>query len=180
MAKIFYRIFPTRDGMLAVACPSPGLRRRLLHATGLDDVDLASAPQGPALVPWLQEVRSRLEAVFASRPTSEWKRHFDALGIPASPVRFRIELLDDPQAIENGLVYDLPHPELGPIRVLGPIVRYNDSGFRAGPPPPPFGSETAAILAGLGFSAREVERLADAGVVHFATPSSTTANPVSP
>ena len=68
----------------------------------------------------------------------------------------------------NGLFHDLPHPTVGPVRVLAPPLRLDREGFRPAAATEPFGSETRSILEGLGFAAAEVTGLLDAGVTQHA------------
>jgi len=97
--------------------------------------------------------------VLAGRTTDEWRKIFDAHGLPASDVKLAFELLDDAQALANGLLHDLPHPALGPVRVLAPPLTLDGPGFRPGAATRSLGAETRAILGELGFSAEEVAAL---------------------
>jgi crotonobetainyl-CoA:carnitine CoA-transferase CaiB-like acyl-CoA transferase len=74
-------------------------------------------------------------------------------------VRFSVELFDDEQTLANGFVHDLPHPVLGPVRVLAPPVKLDGDGFQPGAPTPAFASQTRAILGELGFDAAQVDGL---------------------
>jgi CoA:oxalate CoA-transferase len=169
MVGVYYRTYATRDAAIAVACVSPGLQRTFMKATGLED----SAHERPirdrdALVRHYAALRVRAEAALASHTTAEWKRVFDAHGVPAAGVAFSLELFDDPQALANGLFHDLAHPTVGRVRVLAPPVGLDGDGFRAAPATRPFGSETTTILEGLGFGPDEVAGLLDGGVTQQA------------
>jgi len=80
--------------------------------------------------------------VLASRTAAEWKPIFDKRGVPGAAVRFSAELFDDEQARANGFFHDLPHPALGPVRVLAPPVKLDGGGFQPGAPTPAFASQT--------------------------------------
>jgi crotonobetainyl-CoA:carnitine CoA-transferase CaiB-like acyl-CoA transferase len=84
--------------------------------------------------------------------------------VPGAAVRFSVELFDDEQARANGFFHDLPHPALGPVRVLAPPVKMDGDGFQPGDPPPAFGSATRAILGELGFDAAAIDALVAAKV----------------
>jgi CoA:oxalate CoA-transferase len=160
MVNVYFRTYATRDGVMGVACVSPGLQRAFMKALGLADAHHA-APiadrEGQAR--HYATLRARVEGVMASRPTAEWKTVLDAHGLPASDVKLPFELLDDAQAVANEMVHELPHPALGPIRVLAPPLTLDGPGFRPAPPTPPLGSETRAILGGLGFTEAEIASL---------------------
>lgn len=164
MVHVYYRTYATRDAAIALACVSPGLQRALMRAAGLaDEAHDTPMVDRDAQTRHYQMLGVRMEALLASRTTAEWQAIFDAHGIPASGVKLPVELLDDEQAHANHLFHDLPHPALGPVRVLAPPVRLN-SGFEPAPPTAPFGSETHAILRELGFSDQDAAAFVDAGV----------------
>jgi crotonobetainyl-CoA:carnitine CoA-transferase CaiB-like acyl-CoA transferase len=165
MSGVYYRTYATRDAAIAVACVSPGLQRTFIEAIGLTDSAQREAIRDrEAMVRHYAELKARAEASLASRTTAEWKALFDARGIPAAGVAFAIELLDDPQVLANGLVHDLPHPLLGPVRVPAPPLTLDGGGFTPAPATQPFGSEAATLLEGLGFTPEEVAELVKAGV----------------
>lgn len=165
MTNIYYRTYATRDAAIAVACVSPGLQRALMRAIGLRD----AAHEEPIIdreaeVKHYAALRERVEAEMASRTTAEWKAVFDAHGVPAAGVKFSLEMLDDAQALANGLLRDLAHPALGPVRLLSTPVGLDGHGFQPSGATPPFGSEARAILAGLGFAAGDIDTLVAEGV----------------
>src|SRR5205807_1005437 len=101
---------------------------------------------GAALERHYTGLAERCEKVLASRTVAEWKPIFDKRGVPGAAVRFSAELFDDEQARANGFFHDLPHPALGPVRVLAPPVKLDGGGFQPGAPTPAFASQTRAIL----------------------------------
>jgi len=169
MSGVYYRTYATRDAAIAVACVSPGLQRTFIEAIGLEDpAQRTPIREREAMVRHYAELKARAEAVLASRTTAEWKTIFDARGIPAAGVAFALELLDDPQVLANGLVHDLAHPALGPVRVLAPPLTLDGDGFTPAPATKAFGSEATALLEGLGFTPDEVADLVKAGVTQSA------------
>ena len=90
------------------------------------------------------------------RTTAEWRKIFDGHGIPGGEVKLPMEMLDDPQPLANGMFHDLPHPQLGPVRMVAPPVKLDADGFRPGPATASFGSEVRRLLRELGFSADDV------------------------
>ena len=108
-----------------------------------------------------------MEALFASRTTQEWQKTFEAAGVPASSVKFPVELADDPQVTANGFVRDVEHPTVGPVRVLSPPVRLDGGGFVPAPATAAFASETRAILEELGFDDEDIDGLIDSGATRW-------------
>ena len=172
LVSLYYRTFNTKDSAIAIACPSAGLRRRLLGVLGLEDPSLdpnLSEEQRHAHDGELQE---RFEALFASQTTDHWEQLLREAGIPASRVRFPTELIDNEQAAANDLFVHADHPEAGPFAVLGRALKLDDSGFVPAPFPAPFRSETRDILAWAGLSRKAVEDAIASGAVAATPPDS--------
>ena len=165
MLNVYFRTYPTKDDVIGIACVSPGLQRTLMETLGLTDAAHGGAiTERDALERHYAGLGKRVEAVMASRTSAEWKQLFDRRGLPAAAVRFAVEMFDDEQTRANGFLYDLPHPALGPVRVLAPPLKLDGDGFRPGAATPPFGSETRAILEQIGFSETEIDALIAAKV----------------
>jgi len=86
-------------------------------------------------------------------------------GIPCGAVLDTAEVLADPHLRERGTVFDLDHPTRGRHAMIGCPLRLSDSAFAAAPAPL-LGEHTAEVLTSLaGYSAEEVRRLRDKGVI---------------
>jgi crotonobetainyl-CoA:carnitine CoA-transferase CaiB-like acyl-CoA transferase len=165
LLNVYFRTYPTKDEVIGIACVSPSLQRTLMDTLGLvDEAHGGGIRDRDALERHYTALGKRVEALMASRTSGEWKQIFDKRGLPAAAVRFAVEMFDDEQTRANGFLYDLPHPALGPVRVLAPPVKLDGEGFRPGAVTPPFGSETRAILAAAGFSEAEIDTLVSAKV----------------
>lgn len=160
MADIYFRTYSTADGWLAVACGSRRLRRLFIQAIGLEDAHAGDEVDDPDYYPRLQDLA---EQRLASRTTSEWEATLAEAGVPASRVLLPIEMLDDPQVEANEMLYDLDHPDVGPVRLLAPPVALDKTGFRQPPATSPFASETRWILEELGFEASQVDTFIESG-----------------
>lgn len=162
MADIYFRTYTTSDGWLAVACGSTRLRAAFSLAIGLEDEYTGDDPNHHA--EHYERLREAAEAIMLTRPTSEWESVLAEAGVPASRVLMPFEILDDPQADANDMLYDLEHPEIGPVRILAPPVALDQDGFQQPPATKPFASETREILAELGFDDSQIDGFVDSGV----------------
>jgi len=163
--NVYYRTYATRDAALAVACGSPALRRAFIRAMGLADeaLDRPIADRAKEIEHYVA-LRRRVEAIVATRTTADWQATLEAAGVPAAGVKLPLELLDDEQPLANGMLHDLNHPVLGPVRVLASPVSMDGGGFVPAQATAPFGSETRAVLGELGFSSVEIDALLADGV----------------
>lgn len=166
MLSVYFRTYATRDGWLAVACGSPNLRKSFAHAVGLDDPQYgADVADGEA---YYQQLGAAAEAIFASKTTLEWEAIFERAGVPASTVKFPIEMLDDPQVEANAMLTDIDHPTLGRIRAMAPPLSLDSDGFRTVGATARFATETRTILEELGFDSASIDKLVADGVTRDA------------
>ncbi len=166
--NIYYRVYQTADGFIAVGALSQSLRIKVLAATGLKDPRFKDgtftmmppdwATEGPRLV-------KEAEALMLSKTTDEWGEIFEKHGVPAGPLYFVEELFDNPQTAANNLVTEMDHPLLGHLRMVGPAFQMSETPLAAQGPSPMLGADTDAVLAGVGYSADEITRLRDSGVI---------------
>ena len=165
MFRIYYRTYVTADSFIAVACGSHGLRVRFAAAIGIDDPALTGDLDGDVNAHY-ESLAQRGEQMVAGRPSDHWVALLRDAGIPVSKVRMPIELYDDEQVRANGFLREYDHPQAGRITVTAPPLNMDEDGFVSGPPTAPFGSETHALLAGLGFSQDEIDALVAGEITH--------------
>lgn len=167
--NIYYRVYQTLDGFLAVGALSVPLRIKFMAATGIKDPRLQ--PDGTfVMAPEGWETRGpqfvkEAEALFKSKTTEQWGQLFEKHGVPAGPLYFIEELFDHPQTMENGLQVHLDHPLLGGLKMVGPPFQMSDSPLEAQFPSPMLGEHNDEVLAEAGLSAERIEELRAAGVV---------------
>ncbi|MFI5047285.1 MAG: CaiB/BaiF CoA transferase family protein [Acidimicrobiia bacterium] len=104
-----------------------------------------------------------LDEIFAERTLAEWKDALStALGVWA-PVQSPAEIHDDPQTIANGFVREVQYPT-GPISLPIPPVLFDEEGGdieRA----PDFGEHTDEVLTEIGYTADDIARYRNSGVI---------------
>jgi crotonobetainyl-CoA:carnitine CoA-transferase CaiB-like acyl-CoA transferase len=164
-SRAFYRAYRTSDGWLAVAAYAERLAHRFCAALGLPGL-LERPPWDDranrvAREPELVEL---LAAPMLARTTAEWDDLLAEAGVPAAPVRERDELFDDPQVRATGLVAEVEDPELGTLTMTAPVVRLSDTPGEIRFPGRHLGADTREVLAELGRSPEEIDRLVADGV----------------
>lgn len=170
IGNIYYRCYKTADGFIAVGCLSTPLRRKLLAAIGLEDWRVGKRPDevdvtDPAVRDYAEGLIKQAQAIFASRTTDDWLRILDEAGVPAGPLRFTEELLDDPQVLENDFVASFDHPLMGPVRAAGPMIQMSETPLGVQGPSPTLGEHTEEILRGLGYDDARIAAMREAGVL---------------
>ncbi len=163
-SRAFYRAYETADGWIAIAAYAERLARRMCETLGFPG--LLDEP------PWddrAERVRREPELVaifaprFRERTTAEWDELLAEAGVPAAPVRERDELFDDPHVRETGLVEEVEDPELGTMTMTAPVARLSETPGSIRFTGRHLGADTREVLAELGRSPEEIERLTAAG-----------------
>ena len=164
--NIYYRFYQTADGMLVVGCLNDALRRKMLAATGLQDIrfDDGYDPLSPEAAEFGDRLMTEAEAVFRTGSNAHWLARLDAAGVPAGPVRFVEEMFDHPQVLQNNLAVDVAHPDLGTVRMAGPLVAFSDTPLQAGDLPA-LGQHTDAVLTELGCSPETIAQYRTDGLI---------------
>jgi crotonobetainyl-CoA:carnitine CoA-transferase CaiB-like acyl-CoA transferase len=144
-----YGLFRTRDGAIQVAVGSESLWRTLCAVTGMDaDAEgLRTNAERVAHRPLLVET---VEAAFAGRSCAELLATLNEAGVPAGVVRTIDEVYASPQTLSQGLLVEVEHPTLGPVRLPGsPLRFFGFDGAESTPrdhrPPPTLGQHDQAV-----------------------------------
>lgn len=165
---LYYRVYQTRDSLIAVACLNNRQRRGLCSELGVED----EAVQGDIFQPPLEMDASAHEARvqeferrFLTRTTGEWMAALDQAGVPCVPVVMNEEVFDLPHAAAAGLILDMEHPQLGQVRQPGSPVRMSAADTGNAMPAPLLGEHTVDVLRRLGYDDERIAGLLDSGVV---------------
>ncbi|WP_305984636.1 CoA transferase [Roseibium sp. MMSF_3544] len=136
----FYRTYTCADGrgFYVVACSIVTHPRRVLEILGLQDLleslpdfdvylDQTEWPADWALRSYPVGTKDRvriseaMKAAFLTRPSHEWEELFGAAKAPATAQRSTREWLQDPHALQSGLVLEVDDPRHGRMRQMGNV-----------------------------------------------------------
>ncbi len=129
----------------------------VLRPEWLDDPRFATIVERQRNRPALE---AAVEEVIATQAHDVWLRRLRDAGLPAGEVREVGEAVEHPQALARRAVVDATSP-VGPL----PLVRFTLGDPERPRHVPGLGEHTDEILAEAGYSATEVSRLRDTGVV---------------
>jgi crotonobetainyl-CoA:carnitine CoA-transferase CaiB-like acyl-CoA transferase len=148
-----YGVYPTADGYLAIAMNPVN---RLMAAVGVDgwtDTDEQNVTDPDRD----RDIRRALTGRLAQQSTAEWLETLLAKDIWCAPLHDYDGVVEDPQVRHNGMILELRHPTAGPVRVIGPAIRFGESDHR---PPPRLGEHTRDVLTRVaGYGPDEAEEL---------------------
>ncbi len=120
-----YGLFHCRDGAVQIAVGSEGLWQRLCTAFDLDPDADGLATNGQR-VGARERVIEVVEAAFAEHDAEPLLAKLAEAGVPAGKVRTLDEVYEWEQTHSQGLVVDVDHAALGPVRLPGPPLRFFD------------------------------------------------------
>jgi formyl-CoA transferase len=163
----YYRVYRTKDSMIAVACLTPTLRRKMADAIGVTDIrhDRKIARDSDEGREAALEFTAAAIERFLERTTDEWLAVLDSGAVPAGPVRSVEQLLDDPQVRANDLVVEYQHPVAGAVSMVGPIIQMEKTPTGVRRAPPTLGQHNQEILVELGYSPGEIAKLREVGAL---------------
>lgn len=167
--NIYYRVYQTADGFIAVGALSMPLRIKVLAATGLrdprfkEDGSFEVSPPGwevtgPQLV-------AEAEALFRTKTTADWGERLQVQGVPSGPVHFVEELFGHPQVAANGLQVEMDHDLLGHLKMVGPPFQMSETPLAPQGPSPILGADTDTVLAEAGYTPDQITHLRETGVI---------------
>jgi crotonobetainyl-CoA:carnitine CoA-transferase CaiB-like acyl-CoA transferase len=111
------------------------------------------------------ELEALLEARFAGRRVREWLDLLVANDVPCGPVNDYRAVAEDEQALANGYLTTVEHPNLGPIRTAGIPLGFSGTPAALVRPAPELGQHTEAILLDAGYTWQEIEGFRIGGVI---------------
>lgn len=162
-----YQAFMAQDGKyFNVAVGSERLWERFCQ--GIKREDLKDNPDYATngdrvrnrtkIVPLLQEY-------FLKRPSLEWVEDLQAANVPAGPINDLAEVFSDPQVLHRQMLLEMPHPTLGSIKQTGLPLKFSLTPGGLDRHPPLLGEHNQEILQGLGYSAAQIEEMAEHSVI---------------
>ena len=167
--NIYYRNYLTSDGAIAVGNLSASLRQKMRDAIDIEydprDHDPDYDPRDPKSIEFGAQLTARVEQMIGEQSTDHWVELFENAGVPVTSLYFTEELDRSEQILANEFVVELHHDVTGPQSMVAPPLKMSVSPPAAQSASPPLGRDTDSILASVGYSDAEIERLRAGGVI---------------
>jgi crotonobetainyl-CoA:carnitine CoA-transferase CaiB-like acyl-CoA transferase len=159
-------IYETADGFMTIATNSNAEWQALCRAVGhpewIEDERFAT-PIGRS-----EHINERLELVqsaLGGKTTAQWMELMTQFDVPAAPTLTRAQVIEHPQVLATGIVFDYEHPVAGRLRQARVPSRFSDTVPDAPRGAPRLGEHNAEILAEIGYDEVARAALAQRGVV---------------
>ena len=158
-------VFRTSDGHINIACSGDIMWGRLCQVLGaaelLDNPDYAD---GAARLTNRDALNAAIEAYTVSRGSDDLVESMNAAGVPCGPIYSIDEVFADPQVRHLGMSKRVQHKTLGTLDVVGNALIMGGASEMTYRATPERGQHTSEVLAEFGYSAGEIEDLAERGV----------------
>jgi crotonobetainyl-CoA:carnitine CoA-transferase CaiB-like acyl-CoA transferase len=164
-----YRLYPASAGWVVLAAPADSEWAAVAAALA-DHSSVGTDPRFRTAADRRANddaLAKEIAAVLRTRTAEEWEEYFLPLDVACVSVTDKPTyecLYGDELGRASGYVVDVSHPLFGDHPRSAPLVRFSRSATRAGAGCL-LGEHTDSILAELGRSSEEINRLRDAGVV---------------
>jgi crotonobetainyl-CoA:carnitine CoA-transferase CaiB-like acyl-CoA transferase len=169
-----YGVFPTKDFPVTLVASGPDRWPSLSAVPGLES--LTEDPRFTTPESRQQhgaDLNATVAALLRTRSRDEWLELFAQAKILCGPVYTHADLFADPQFQHNGMVRELLDHRGEPMRLVGIPIHMTKTPGDIRSAPPALGQHTEAILQRLGYTADEMQRLRQKGVVNGAVEKET-------
>ncbi len=168
-----YQLFECKDGRyLAIGTPNDQLFKNLMTVLGLrahiDDPRYISYASRKANEDALMAV---VEPAVCAWNSHEIEAALMTAGVPCACVNNFKQVFDDPHIVPRGVVKDVEHPRLGPMRAVRNPILFDHDGPTIDRSAPMLGEHSEEILRQLGYSAETIAEFLAAGVTRTAQPN---------
>lgn len=158
-----YNIYKTKDGRyMSLGALEPQFWKAFCETAGKPEwVQLPYFEPGSHQ----EEMKRELAALFEGKTLAEWVAVLEGADCCCEPLLNLDEVMDDPQVRARQMVVDLVHESWGAYRQMGIATKLSRNPGRIRTHAPDLGEHTDEVLLAHGFTASDIERLKNTGVI---------------
>ncbi|HEX78143.1 MAG TPA: CoA transferase [Dehalococcoidia bacterium] len=159
-AAPFYNVYLTKDNKyISIGCTEPHFWANLCRALGHEEYIPYQHEGGKKR----EEIFAAFREIFRTKTRDEW---YDYLGkeICVGKVYDLSEVVADPQIQHRNMILEVEHPKYGKVKHPGIPIKLSDTPGQIRRTAPLVGEHNDEILADIGYSKEEIERLRQSGV----------------
>jgi crotonobetainyl-CoA:carnitine CoA-transferase CaiB-like acyl-CoA transferase len=170
-----YGCYPVKDGHIVLTLLTGNFWRNFCRAAGRPDLIEDERFQTTAdRLKHREEIDRTVIDILAQKTMAEWHEIFEEGDVPHGPVNTIGDALTQPLVKTRGLLRTTDHPVAGKVDVVGSPIQFQEDVFdlpaRAAPL---LGEHSGSVLKDiLGYSAAQIDALAESGVIECAPPVS--------
>jgi crotonobetainyl-CoA:carnitine CoA-transferase CaiB-like acyl-CoA transferase len=158
-------VFPTLDGHINLAAPTPRMWPKLCEAMNRPQWAEARGWSTPAgRMANRAAVHAAIAEVTRTKSSSAWIETLNPIGIPCGPIYSMDQVFEDEQVQLLGMATPVEHPQLGPLHLLASPLNFEGVPRTIRNATPTAGSDAGAILRELGYAAEKIQTLHATGV----------------
>jgi crotonobetainyl-CoA:carnitine CoA-transferase CaiB-like acyl-CoA transferase len=158
----WYNVYETKDRKhISIGAIEAGFYTNLCQLLGREDFIEHQYAEGEKR----EEIFRYFKKTFSTKTRDDWVRILRQKDTCVAPVYSIDELVSDPQLLHRGVIHEMPHPTMGRVKQVGPIVKPSDSPFAVRNWSTRFGQHTEELLHDLGYKASHVTALRQKGVI---------------
>lgn len=160
-----YQVFATAgEQHLILACGNDKQFAAVCNVMGQDWNQEERFTTNPKRVLHREALIELMQEEFLSHTRDQWLSVFEAAQVPCGPINNIAEALAMPQVAEREMVVVLPKNDTK-ISVLGSPIKLSATPVSYRTAPPDLGQDTVSVLTNLGYTAEQIEKLKQQGVV---------------
>jgi crotonobetainyl-CoA:carnitine CoA-transferase CaiB-like acyl-CoA transferase len=161
-----YQAFETSDGWVLIAVSSNKMWKNLCKVLGLKDLRNDSRyATTESRRKHRKDLAESLTKVTRQYRARELESMLSEAGVPCGQLRDIGEVVNDPHVKARHLIDDVENPGLGEIKIVRTPIFFSGQALKARSQAPQLGEHTAEVLAELGYSEADIQRLEDDGIV---------------
>src|SRR5262245_2490532 len=159
-------LYPCKDGYVLIAGNADSLFSRLMRAIGRADLrDDPALARNDGRAQQMERIDAAISEYTKKKSLSEILELMDKAEVPAGRIYSVADIASDPHFAARGMIESIVASDGEPLKVPGIVPKLSGTPGKIRALAPKLGEHTDAVLAGLGYSAREIASLREKGIV---------------